>query len=158
MEKVARFFRLPAFERRLFIEALFWCGLARLVILLLPFRIYARLMGKPHAELKEKDESSETNKTLEAATRSSLEEIGRAVRRAGRHAPWKTRKSRKTRCLVEAIAAKRMLKRRKINCRIYLGVARENDRMIAHAWLQSGNIILTGNKNLNTFTVVSIFE
>jgi hypothetical protein len=160
MRKVAKFFRLPGLERRLFIEAVFWCAVARLVILFLPFRVYSRLLGRAQGEAAGTGEF--IDRTGSAApplgdengkTRNEcLQQIARAVRRASRHVPWETR------CLVKAIAAKRMLSRRKINCTIYLGVAKDNDRLIAHAWLTSGDIIITGKNSGKHYSVVSIFE
>ncbi len=160
MGKVARFFQLPGLERRLFLEAVFWCGAARFAILVVPFRKYAWLLGKPQGELKGMEEANNRNETGESlpgegkedSKKDGLKQIARAVGRASRHVPWKTR------CLVKAIAAKRMLRHRKIECTVYLGVARENGRMIAHAWLKSGNIILTGEKAKKNYTVVSLFK
>lgn len=157
MEKIAKFFHLPRIERRLFLEAVFWCAVARLAILFIPFHKYLWLLGKPQnstGEPKPSNPFDNESHTPEIENQETLTtQIGKAVHRASRHVPWKTR------CLVEAIAAKRMLLRRKIKCTIYLGVAKENNgEMIAHAWLKSKNIVLTGGKNLKKFTVVSIFE
>ncbi len=44
----------------------------------------------------------------------------------------------KNRCLVSSLAARCILKRRKIKSRIFLGLAKEfNGKMIAHAWLKN---------------------
>lgn len=39
-------------------------------------------------------------------------------------------------CFERAIAAKVMLRRRKIQAKLYLGVKREGDKFVAHAWLE----------------------
>ena len=90
----------------------------------------------------------------------TLLQIRQAVRRAGRYTPWEST------CLVQSIAGKMMLKRLNIPSTLYLGVAKngkekskKKKELKAHAWLRSGNIILTGQKgvNLSAFTVVSMF-
>lgn len=63
-----------------------------------------------------------------------------------------------SKCFVKAIAGMKMLERRKIDSTLYLGTAKSEDGdMVAHAWLRSGNIIITGRENMNRFTVVSYF-
>ncbi len=69
-----------------------------------------------------------------------------------RHTWWESQ------CLVMAIAAMKMLDRRGIESTLYLGTARDADgKMIAHAWLRSGNIYLTGFEEMRKFTVVGKF-
>ncbi len=78
--------------------------------------------------------------------------IGTAIGSMARRLPWKPK------CLAQAIAGKIMLKRRYIPSALYLGVRKEADRSLAaHAWLRSGDIILTGNYQLDTYTVLSAF-
>jgi hypothetical protein len=142
MRKINKFFRASGLERRLFCEAVFWCTVARLMMLVLPFQRYASLLGNPRNETTHKPESHR---------RVLLEQISTAIRRGSRYVPWKTK------CFVEAIAARVMLKRRNIKSTIYLGAAKENGKMIAHAWLRSGDIILTGKRGMGKYTIVSTF-
>jgi len=61
-------------------------------------------------------------------------------------------------CLVQAIAAMKMLERRKIESTLYLGTAKdEKGEFIAHAWLRSGPFYITGNNGIEKFTVVQKF-
>ena len=58
----------------------------------------------------------------------------------------------------KAIAAMKMLERRKIESTLYLGTAKdENGKMIAHAWLRSGPFYITGFEEMERFTVVGKF-
>jgi hypothetical protein len=51
-----------------------------------------------------------------------------------------------------------MLDRRCIPSTLYLGVARdEKQNLIAHAWLQCGDVIITGKAEKDRFTTVSMF-
>jgi len=149
MGKITRFFELPGLERRLFLEAVWWCGIARLAMLVLPFRKYSRLLGKARGELGEGETGDPGNKTDDP----TLKHIARAVRRAGRNVPWQSR------CLVRAMAAKQMLRRRGIGGTVYLGVTKDSaGGMIAHAWLTSGGRILTGYRAVNKYSTLSVFR
>jgi len=175
---------LSGAERRLFLEAVFWCAVVRLTMLLVPFRKYASLLGTPQEESPStKGLKYETNQKffggdarkaqsaerhapcamrLPPGRRRQSKQIGTAVRRASRNVPWKTR------CFVEAIAAKRMLKRRNIPCNVYLGLKKieiiENgehmEDLDAHAWVVSGDFVVTGGQGvkLKQYTVVSTFQ
>ncbi|SFA97188.1 Transglutaminase-like superfamily protein [Cohnella sp. OV330] len=129
-------------DRKMFLEALAYLTWARLLIQL-PFQKYARLLGQPMSETSH--ETEQGNK--EFATR-----VSSAIRRASRVSPLDTR------CLVRAIAAMKMLKRRRIESTLYLGTAKDKDgRMIAHAWLRCGNLFVTGAEEMRGFTVVGKF-
>ncbi|WP_434082484.1 lasso peptide biosynthesis B2 protein [Cohnella hashimotonis] len=129
-------------DRRMFLEALAYLSWARFLILL-PFHKYARLLGQP---------MSETSLETEPGNRELASRVSSAIRRAGRLTPLDTR------CLVRAIAAMKMLKRRGVESTLYLGTAKDKDgRMIAHAWLRCGNLYVTGATEMRGFTVVGKF-
>ena len=135
--------RLSWSERLLLVEAGLWLGLARLAIGVLSFPWIARQLGEHMNESSEIDIPTH---------KESLQRISWAVVTMGRHLPWECK------CLVQAIAGKRMLQRRGIASTLYLGVAKEGEKaLIAHAWLRSGSVILTGRRDKDRFTVVSTF-
>ncbi len=142
-----KFRQLPRKEKVLLWEAFYRLLAARLAILIFPFRKIAPRLGEHMKETPMEEQPHYTRTLLQ---------IRRALRRAGHYTPWESA------CLVQSIAGKMMLKRRKIPSTLYLGVAKEKKekrKLKAHAWLRSGNIILTGQKgvNLSAFTVVSMF-
>lgn len=145
MGKFVTFLRISGVERRLFLEAVFWCAMARLAIVFIPFRKYYWLLG--HSQPLDHEPP-----LPEESPTPCLTLIAKAVRRASKHVPWKTR------CLVEAIAAKRMLARRHIPCTAYLGVAKDKGHLIAHAWLKSHGIFITGALPGQNYTVVHCFQ
>jgi hypothetical protein len=49
-----------------------------------------------------------------------------------------------SKCLVRALTAQRLLKKKKIDTTLYLGVGKDKDKMIAHAWLRCGRLYVTG--------------
>ena len=175
MSKFGKFIGLSGFERRLFLEAVCWCAVVRLTMLLMPFRRYTSLLGTPQDENRStKGLKNKTNQKFFRGSRGAvfqksppgrrrqLKQISAAIRRASRGVPWETR------CFVEAITAKRMLKRRDIPCTIYLGLKKneiiedgENiEDITAHAWSACGDFIITGGQGdkLKQYTVVSTFQ
>ena len=127
-------------EYLLFAEAWLMLGLARLTIVLLPFRLVAKLLGEKHS-----DEASYQNK---ATT------IGTAIVRASKRSFWRAK------CLEQALAASAMLRLRRRSCTVYFGVAdnSSNKSLAAHAWVVSNGIIVTGGKGVEEFKVVGIFK
>lgn len=76
---------------------------------------------------------------LDAATRSRLERLSWALAVAARHVPWRSD------CLVQAIAADRRLRRRRLKPDFFLGVAKdEAGSFRAHAWQRCGGVTVTG--------------
>lgn len=74
------------------------------------------------------------------------------MRRAIRFLPMKIK------CFSRAITAKRILEKQSIPSTIYFGVAKDgNSKLIAHAWLRCGNIIVTGKEEMGRFTPVMFF-
>lgn len=157
MGKTGKFFSLTGLERCLLTEAVFWCGLTRMIMLAVPFRNYHRLLGNPHDK-----NSMSSGFPVEKNRKELIVQIGKAVGRASRNVPWHTR------CFVEASATKRMLKRRHIPCTVFLGLKKtktvEDDPhkgdLKAHAWTVSGDITVSGSQGvrLNEYTVVSTFK
>jgi hypothetical protein len=73
------------------------------------------------------------------ASRVCAQRIARAVRRAARVVPGTT-------CLVQAHAAAWLLARTGRSAVLYFGVRRDNERLMAHAWLEhDGRIIVGGD-------------
>lgn len=94
----------------------------------------------------------ETSLETNPDNKKTLGEISRAIHLASKYTFFESQ------CLVKAIAAMRMLERRKIESTLYLGTARdENGELIAHAWIRSGPFYLTGSEGMERFTVVSKF-
>lgn len=133
-------------ERLLLLEAFVLLGAARIGVLILPFRWIAKSLGR---HMKE-DPSPVTAADLQTARM-----IGAAVRSAAGNTPWESV------CLPQAVAAKWMLKRRRIPGTVYLGVMKDESRpekLAAHAWIRTGSAILTGAKGHRRYTVVSTFS
>ena len=70
---------------------------------------------------------------------------------ASRYTFWESK------CLVKAIAGMKMLERRGIESTIYLGVAKDEKGLNAHAWLRSGEFYVSGSDGMEKYTVVEKF-
>ncbi len=139
---VATFLRLSWRDRGLLAEAAGWLLLARLALRLVPFRRLAPWLGRTRAESLHGDQPGDAQSAR----------VGWAVRTASRRAPWETR------CFAEAIAGKAMLKRRRVDSTLYLGLRKADDGEIqAHAWLRCGARTITGGRTSGGFTVIATF-
>jgi hypothetical protein len=143
MSRLRKFLGLTAADRRLLLEAAVWLGVARLAILVLPFRRVAQCLGRHMARSPEE---------AGAAPADLLDRISWAVATASRHLPWDCL------CLVQAMAGKAMLKRRGVPSTLYLGLAKAGEAQLqAHAWLRCGERILTGWQGMGEFAVIATF-
>ncbi len=137
-------------ERRqkgwLLLEALAWLGIMRIAILTVPFRRVVE-----YYQLKQ-GEAAATATAIDTAT---AERVGWAVRIAASRTPWQSA------CLVQSLAAMRMLRKRGIQGTLYLGVAKNGvdaaEPIAAHSWLCCGSMTLTGAFADNRFTVIAKF-
>lgn len=69
------------------------------------------------------------------------------VSRVANKTPWESK------CLVRALTAQKLLKQKGISSTLYLGVGKDNSKMIAHAWLRTGKLYVTGGNGTGYATV-----
>ena len=142
--RLRQWWSLPASERWLLLEAVFWLAWARLALRLVPLHRLAPRLGQSQAEAP---------RSLTPAAVQQAQLIARLVNIAGAHLPWTCT------CLVEALAGMQMLRRRGQSCTLYLGVAKhQTQQLSAHAWLRSGEVFVTGEREHHDFVVVGSFQ
>ena len=125
------------------LEALVCLCWAKLLLLLVPFRWVAPLLGKPQTE---------SPPAITTVERSVVQRVSWAVQSVAAHVPLGFV------CLPQAMAAKWMLRRRHLASTLYLGVARPDEvKFTAHAWLRAGDKILTGRAESRTHTTIATF-
>lgn len=143
---ISRFFRYlksPISEQLLILETFVSISIARLLIIIFPFQKLAKRLGQHKAESPQELVLIQQSKSLE---------IGKMIRKVSAYTPFRSL------CFEQALACKMMLNRRKISSTIYFGLAKEKSTQLkAHAWLRSGQHILTGNKGKENFKIVSYF-
>jgi Transglutaminase-like superfamily len=121
-------------------------GLARLLVLLVPFRIFAPNLGRYHGV-------SAFIPLLDDKHQARALSIGRAVRMSSTLAPWNAN------CQAQAIAARILLGLYGVPYVIFYGVANDPiEKMKAHAWVCAGPIQVTGGYAFDEFTVVAVFS
>jgi hypothetical protein len=140
---LARLHRLSWTDRTLALEALVWLAAMRLAVRWVPFRRIVRWMGLEPGETPPQEAPAVARR------------VGWAVRGAAAYTPWQSA------CLVQALAAARMLQRRRLASTLYLGAARNQaqpEELQAHAWLRCGGLVLTGENESRRFPVVAQFR
>jgi hypothetical protein len=141
MEKIKLFLALDNKTKRLLFEVYFNLGWAR-ILKAFPFSKVAPSLGE---YMSETPYSSDNHAVV-------LKQISSAIKIMSKYTFWESQ------CLVKAMAAMNMLKRRNIENTLYLGTGKdENGNLIAHAWLRSGSVYLTGSEGMERFTIVGTF-
>jgi hypothetical protein len=136
--KFGTFLNLQAADRVLIGEAVLFLGLARLLVLTVPFRLLARGLGRAPAR--------------DAEDAVLLGRVRRAVTTAARNVPWNAV------CLPQAMAAKAMLARRGCGSSLRLGAGFDgNGKLIAHAWLVAGGTVVVGAAGIPGVTPLTSF-
>ena len=118
-------------------------GIVRLFLLIIPFRYIAGYLG----HITEESPYSDMSQT------QFLRRIAWSLTAVSRYTPWESK------CLVQAIVGKILLRHRHLPNTLYLGVCKDKDNNLqAHAWLRSGSYTITGGWAKDNFTVVSMFS
>lgn len=124
-----KFLSLTGTEKILLAESYFLHLLTGLLLKIIPFNRITKIYGKGR-----NDEKFSPGSTLHR-TRLNACLIREATRRASLFSPWQNK------CLVSSLAARVMLRRRKIDSDIFLGVAKDaSGQTLSHAWITVGPI------------------
>ena len=146
--RLRKFFSLDRQHQALFIQAYFLLTYLRAVMITQPFKKFIQHLELHRYPLQMSELQGEDRLTAEA--------IGWAVRTAARLTPWESA------CLVQVLAAQKMLQRRKIPGAFYLGATKGVEQgsrdMTAHAWLKCGSQFITGEQGHQQYTIVSCFS
>lgn len=129
-------------RKRLTLAIYGYTAFYRIQILLIPSKILQKYWGRYGEESKSED----TNEHYFYAIG-----ISNYVNRIAEKTPWQSK------CLVRALTAQQLLRRKQIATTLYLGVGKdEKGRMIAHAWLRCGKLYVTGGNGAD-YAVVAKF-
>ncbi len=133
-------------QRRLIREAYALLCLYRFLVFVLPFWFLTPRMGWYMAETLQQ--------RLAIPVQDQADAIAWAVRRMSVYTP------RTSTCLVQALAAQNMLKRRGLGSTLYLGMVPGGQSATgteAHAWLRCGTSYLTGQEEMGDFHPVACY-
>ena len=129
-------------DKWLTIEIWFWAALFRCLILFVPTKYIRNYYGN----LGEESPSAESMEHYMKARKIAFH-----VNRIAEHTPWESK------CLVRALAAQRLFTKNKISSTLYLGVKKDGEKLVAHAWIRTGDYYATGG-NGTGYTMVAKFR
>jgi hypothetical protein len=135
--------RLPRGERRVVLEAALELVRSSVELGLYPRRRTVALLGSARAG--ERDDPVGPRRLREA------EIVGVAVTRVANRLPWRPT------CLRQALAAQRMLRRRRIPNRLHLGVTSPSEPA-AHAWVSVEGQPVVGQQGIERFAPLASFS
>lgn len=130
-----KFFKLRFKDKLLVIRILYLSAFFRMVILLVPFKKISKHLGA----IKEESKYIPNNEEMEYIKRISF-----FIMYICGKTPWESK------CLVQAIIAQKFLSSKNIESTLYLGVRKDsknNNSMIAHAWVKCNDFLVTGVSN-----------
>ncbi|MCP3998626.1 MAG: lasso peptide biosynthesis B2 protein [Actinomycetia bacterium] len=147
----------PLREQILIAQTFVLLGASRLAIRALTFRRLERFLGERMVESPEE---------LSPAQIQAARTVRWAIGRVSGRTPWVSN------CFPQAIAARVLLRRRKVPCTIYLGAGFVSERaegdnsasaaslttMVAHAWVRSGPLFVTGGDGTLKYGAVASFS
>ncbi|MEO1729404.1 MAG: lasso peptide biosynthesis B2 protein [Pseudomonadota bacterium] len=123
-------------------------GLARAMVLSMPFRSYAPLLG----ELAQ-DNAACASPSASEANRAMR--IGYLIEGVAQFTPWNSN------CLAQAIVASLCLRLLKIGYSVHFGVAKSGDgaaSLEAHSWVMAGEYPVTGFEEAQGMTCLRTFR
>lgn len=129
-------------NRRLSLAAACYSAYYRICILLIPMKYLEKTMGI---------QGEESGYELGSERMKYAKKIRIVVNGVCNKTLWDSK------CLVKALTARRFLKRKKISSTLYLGCRIENEKLIAHAWLRTGSLYVSGG-NGTGYSVVTMFK
>lgn len=137
MRRVIRFLCLPSLDRSLLLKAWIWLAVIRAGLYVFPFQTLRNWIA---------------GRTPKVSTRSCddksfyIRRVIRAVRLASRYIPGSPT------CLVQALATQRLMIRRGISTRLFIGLARSTAGVLeGHAWVESEGQIVMGKDGHERF-------
>jgi hypothetical protein len=129
-------------DKKMILEAYIFLGWARI----------QKLRGFSKVSHSLGDKLSETSFSYNEIEHKIAKRVSESIHIISKYTFWESQ------CLVKAMAAMKMLEKRKIESTLYLGTSKdENGKLIAHAWLRTGPYYVTGSEGMKNFTVVGTF-
>lgn len=135
MKKLTRFGALDGADKWLLLRTVAWLAISRSMLLVIPIRRLA-----PRLSTAEDSDQPDVDPAV-------LSRVAWAVAAAANNVPWRSD------CFPQTIAAQKLLKGYGYASTIHIGVERiGDDDLTAHAWLTSGNVVVTGPTDLSHYT------
>ena len=140
-----RFFALPTFFKVMFLPTWISLGLARIIVLTIPFRFVASTLGY-HTSVYPAIPLVDKQATIRAR------QISRLIIGTAKYCPWDAN------CFAQALTARLFLKIFDIPHAICFGLKRNNQQKLdAHAWVCAGAVRVTGGYSFDQYAVVNSY-
>lgn len=114
------------------------------------FRVLILLVKPKYLQKSWGEEGRESAEEESKAVYIYVASISRIVNRICNKTSWESK------CLVRALTAQKLLKRKGIHSTLYLGCGLKDGKMVAHAWLRVGKMYVTGGDG-SEYSVVDKF-
>ena len=144
LRKWRSFNSLPWPSRMLVPVVWLMLGIARLTIIALPFTLVRRWLGG-HQQI------APWLHCLDAPQEQKAREVGHIVRTTAYYTPWTSN------CFPQALVARTLLTLMHQPHTIFFGLRREQNCLLAHAWVMSGRVAVTGGQSFGHYAVVGCF-
>lgn len=148
MRRVRAFGQMPLGDKLAIAPAWLLIGAASALILLIPFARLAPLLGRPLG-------ATSLTPLIDARQKARARFVQRAIARAAALAPFRAD------CLPQALAGALLCRWLKVPAATHLGVqlgdADASAGLRAHAWVDAGEVRVTGGRGIGRFTVVACF-
>ncbi|HAF31145.1 MAG TPA: lasso peptide biosynthesis B2 protein [Bacteroidales bacterium] len=139
-----KYYSIEKTERKILNRTFIWLIYAFILVRIVPLRWFSHLLG---------DFNNEIHCDLSVNEINLISFTKKNIRRLKKRIPWKVK------CFEEAIAAKKVLEKYKINSTLYLGVNKSvKNSLIAHAWLKSGDVFITGEKGHKQYAITGFYS
>lgn len=142
--KFKKYIKLNKQERKILNQTFLWVLISLFLVRIVPLRWFTSLLG---------EFNNDKIKELKPSDDIYIKQITKSIKRIKKRVPWRVK------CFEEAIAAKKVLQKRKIESTLYLGVDKtKENKLIAHAWLRNGDNFITGKNGYEQFKVVGFYS
>ena len=144
--RIRHFAERDLFEKLWALPVWLGLGFASLMIVAVPFKYIAPRLGINCGTTKPVT-------TLSGAGTKRASQIGRTVKLAASYAPWRAD------CYPQAIMARLLLGIYRLPYTVSMGLRRDpaQGAMLAHAWVECGDVCVTGGDGNELFKPVGIF-
>lgn len=106
------------------------------------YRIQMLYMNKKRLQKRWGEEGKESAEKATLEEYRYAKKIARCVNEVCGKTSWESK------CLVRALSAQTLLKKKGIHTTLYLGCKEEDGKMVAHAWLRLGEFYVTGGNGV----------
>lgn len=130
----------------LLIKVFFYSFYVRFLMLFVKYKRYEKRLG---------ERGKVDGYIVNEIDKNYIHRIQKAVVGVSNYTPWESK------CMVQAVSAKWLLKKKNISSTIYFGIMKDPEdanKLKAHAWLKVGDWVVTGRAGHQQFKIVNFYS